>query len=71
MASKYIYTKHSNLQVSGSPSYMYNYIIFTMGFSLGVLHSPPPYLCIVLGALYTYVQKNFTNLQKDVGILPA
>jgi hypothetical protein len=43
-----------------------------LGFSLVVLHSPPPYLCIVFSALYTLVQtKFFKKIQKNVGTPPA
>jgi len=48
---------------------MYNY---NLGFNLGVLHSPTPYICIVLIALYIHVQSQFfKNIQKDVGTPPA
>jgi hypothetical protein len=37
---------------------------FTKGFRLWTLHSPPPYLCIVLSALYTHVHTKFQKYSK-------
>ena len=39
---------------------LYVHYIHKLGFGLGVQHSPSPYICIVLSALYTiYIQQYF------------
>jgi hypothetical protein len=48
------------------------YVHLQLGFILGISHSRPPYLCIVLSALYTHVQKKkFKKIQKDVSTFPT
>jgi hypothetical protein len=42
---------------------------FTIGVGLGVLHSPPPYLCIVLSALYTHVHTKTSKVFKKMWVL--
>jgi hypothetical protein len=45
------------------------YVHLQLGFILGVLHSPPPYLCIVLSALYTHVQSKSSKIFKKMWVL--
>jgi hypothetical protein len=52
------------ISTNDSPAYMYNH----KGFILGTLHSPPPYLSIILGALYTHIH---TKFKKDADTLPT
>jgi hypothetical protein len=56
---------HLHLQLV--PMTHHLYVQLQMGFGLGTLHSPPPYLCIVLSALYTHVHTKFQKSSKRCG----
>jgi hypothetical protein len=45
------------------------YVHLQLGFILGILHFPPPYLCIVLSALYTHLQKISSKNSKNMWVL--
>jgi hypothetical protein len=57
--------RHSGPKHPDSLTYK-EYVHLQLGFILGVLHSPPPYLCTILSALYTHVQEKFFKNIKNM-----
>jgi hypothetical protein len=73
-------TQHQNLVTTNHQTkFTFTFTVDTMthqlictikkGFILGTLHSPPPYLCIVLSASFTHLHTKFSNFFRKMRIL--